>query len=127
MNQFPVNLSRLEGVSDRGPQQSPVLDCWGGEPESPRSAIFASWGDEVEGSLLIAVADVLFPVNSLFLYIEIAKTRNPCGFLRCSEKIPCYFPCYLEMCDPSVAKLENLKPKTEVQSADRKPRETVQP
>src|SRR5205814_185195 len=36
----------------------------------------------------------LFPVNSLFLYMLVAKTRNPCGFSRAPKKIPCYFPCY---------------------------------
>ena len=31
----------------------------------------------------------LFPVNSLFLYMGIAKTRNSCEFSRVTEKIPC--------------------------------------
>src|SRR5207248_6919050 len=31
----------------------------------------------------------LFPVNSLFLYIEIARSPYSCGFLRFSKKIPC--------------------------------------
>src|SRR5207248_9697992 len=35
-----------------------------------------------------------FPVNSLFLCMGFAKTRNPCGFLSARKKIPCYFPCY---------------------------------
>src|SRR5262249_52384540 len=34
----------------------------------------------------------LFPVNSLFLYIGITKTRNPCGFSRGQKKNPCIFP-----------------------------------
>src|SRR5438094_10015857 len=39
----------------------------------------------------------LFPVNSLFLYMPLAKTRNPCGFSNPLKKIPCYFPCYQEL------------------------------
>ena len=39
-------------------------------------------------------ANDLFPVNSLFLYMLVAKCRNPCGFSYAAEKIPCYFPCY---------------------------------
>src|SRR5205814_9378284 len=39
----------------------------------------------------------LFPVISLFLYMPLAKTCNPCGFSNPLKKIPCYFPCYQEL------------------------------
>src|SRR5204863_3915305 len=40
---------------------------------------------------------------SLFLYMGIAKTRNPCGFSQTEEKIPCYFPCYATKVERIVA------------------------
>src|SRR5438046_10440303 len=44
---------------------------------------------EIRFSSRFATHD-LFPVNSLFLYMPLAKTRNPCGFSNPLKKIPCY-------------------------------------
>src|SRR5213078_2903422 len=38
----------------------------------------------------------LFPVNSLFSYMGISKSGNPCWFSSATKKNLCYFPCYCD-------------------------------
>src|SRR5262249_2500086 len=57
--------------------------------DSPNKPAYGLLGVETRNLQLL----LKFPVNSLFLYMGIAKTRNPCGFSRSTKKIPCYFPC----------------------------------